>query len=45
VGVWIGGHGVTNFSYKSKVAQENSISFDTNAVLGRYGAKMENYED
>ena len=32
MGVWVGGHPPTKFSYVSKDAQENFTSFDTNDV-------------
>ena len=34
VGVWVGGHHATNFSHRSKDAQENSTSFDINFITG-----------
>ena len=34
VGVWVGGHPPTKFSYVSKDAQENFTSFDINDVTG-----------
>ena len=34
VGVWVGGHLATNFSFRPKDAQENSTSFDTNVITG-----------
>ena len=40
MGVCVGGHHRANFSYRSKDAQENSTSFDTNVVMGRGGANM-----
>ena len=40
MGVWVGGHLSTHFSYESKDAQENFISYDTNVVMGQCGANM-----
>ena len=40
MGVWVGGHGATNFSHISKDAQENSTSFDTDVVTGGDRGKM-----
>ena len=34
MGVDVGGHDSTNFSYVSKYAQENSTSFDINVIKG-----------